>query len=294
MIDLKCPEHASYKGISKPRADCNVCREIYKLRMLEEKNEFLEKQLAIFEHEEVINVHKYFGRRIRFGIVSDNHLGSYYENIEVLRLAYKIFQREGIRRVYNAGDILDGEKMYRGQEYEIHSHGAGRQVEYACKVYPKADNITTYFITGNHDMSYWKQVGLDVGTEIARKRKDMIYLGQEHADVVLKNKSCSIKLRLEHPGKGTAYALSYHSQKYVESLSGGDKPNIVVIGHYHKAEVIPNYRNVCVIQAGTTQSQTPYMRRGNIAAMLGFYIVELIIDEKGLIRNRIEFFPQYK
>ena len=56
-----------------------------------------------------------------------------------------------------------------------------------------------------------------------------------------------------------AYALSYKIQKMVEAMSGGEKPNILAVGHYHKLEMFP-YRNVQCFQTGTFQAQTPWMR----------------------------------
>mgnify|MGYP000504064655 CR=1 FL=1 len=184
--------------------------------------------------------------------------------------------------------------MYRGHEYEIRIHGADNQVNYCCEVYPQVSGITTYFITGNHDLSFWKQAGIDIGTRISEKRQDLVYLGPEEADIIIKNGNGQIKLRLVHPGRGSAYALSYHPQKYIEALTGGEKPNAIFMGHYHKSELLPNYRNVVLIQGGCMQSQTPYMRRQNIAAMIGFWIVEFGIEGNSIVRLKAEFFPYYE
>jgi len=193
------------------------------------------------------------------------------------------------------GDLVDGNgRMYRGQEYELRTHGADRQVEYAILHYPHIAGITTHFITGNHDLSFYKQTGLDVGLMIADKRKDMIYLGKEEADVSFSFGPHKIIVRLSHPGKGTAYAISYNSQKYIESLSGGKKPHIVLTGHFHKSEFLPNYRNVALIQTGCLQEQTPFMRRQNIAAMMGFWVIEFGANEGGLSMLKGQFFPFYE
>ena len=100
-------------------------------------------------------------------------------------------------------------------------------------------------------------------------------------------------MRLFHPSGGTAYALSYRPQKVVESYSGGRKPNILIMGHYHKSEYIPCLRNVMVIQAGTTCGQTPFMRRKSIAAHMGFWIVEFQFGSD-INRFKAEFFAFYE
>ena len=61
----------------------------------------------------------------------------------------------------------------------------------------------------------------------------MNYLGRDCAIIML-TPNCSLELR--HPWDGTAYALSYKIQKMVESMGGGEKPNILAVGHYHKSE----------------------------------------------------------
>ena len=86
-------------------------------------------------------------------------------------------------------------------------------------------------------------------------------------------------LMLIHPGGGSAYALSYKPQKIVESLEGGTKPNMVAIGHFHKAEMMPSYRNICSIQSGTFQRQTPFMARGGLSAHVGGWIVDVTVGD---------------
>jgi predicted phosphodiesterase len=262
------------------------------LDVLRKQNAKLQKQVEMLHKKDTKIIHNYSGEYIRFGVVSDTQLGSLYERIDFLNLAYEIFKKEGIKNVYHAGDLLDGEKMYRGQEYETHKHGFDSQIDYCQMVYPKLSGIKTHFITGNHDLSFYKNAGADVGKKITRIREDMVYLGTEEADVILKNRQGQVILRVSHPGKGTAYALSYHPQKYIESLTGGKKPHIVLMGHYHKSEFL-FYRNIHLIQTGCLQSQTPFMRRQNIAAMTGFWLVELMVDGGSLIRCKTEWFPKY-
>jgi predicted phosphodiesterase len=238
-----------------------------------------------------IKLEAYQGKWYRFGFVTDTQLGSKYEKLDLLNAAYKVFRNEGIQVVLHAGDLLDGEKMYRGQEYELHTHGFKNQVAYAVQHYPKFKGMVTYFILGNHDLSFYKRAGAEVGEAIAEKRKDMIYLGQEEADVSLND----IKIRLVHPSSGTAYAISYKIQKYIESLSGGQKPHIMLFGHYHKSEFLPCYRSVFAIQGGCLQGQTAFMRRMSISAHIGFWICEFLVDNVGsLVRFKAEFFAYYE
>lgn len=228
---------------------------------------------------------------IRFGLVGDSHINNMFTQITHLHTLYKTFAGEGIKTVYHTGDIDDGEHMRTGQEYEIYEHGADNHVAEITRVYPYIEGITTEFITGNHDHSYIKNCGRDIGTGIAEKRKDMVYLGQASAVIQLTD-NCTLELR--HPLDGTTYALSYKTQKMIEAMSGGEKPNILAVGHYHKAEYL-FYRNVHTIQTGTTCGQTPWMKGKQIAAHMGGWIVEIKVRDDGAIeRIKQEFIPFYR
>ena len=80
-----------------------------------------------------------------------------------------------------------------------------------------------------------------------------------------------------HPGGGSAYATSYRPQKIVESFEGGEKPAVLLLGHYHKLSV-NLVRNVWALQIGCTQDQTVFMRKKNIDAHIGGMKVKLEQD----------------
>lgn len=251
--------------------------------------EELEKQLKLVRGRKKLSVHDWYGKHAKIGVVSDTHIGSLFCNLDLLQAAYRVFRKEGIQSVYHPGDLVDGEKMYTGHEYEIYAHGFDAQVREAVETYPCYKDIRTYFITGNHDHAYWKSIGASVGEAVAGRRDDMIFLGMDQHDV----KIGKLILRLIHPGKGTAYAISYHPQKYIEALTGGEKPHILLMGHYHKMEEI-FYRNVHLFQSGTIQSQTPYMKRNNNAAMMGFWIIDIWQNAQGIGSVQSKWFPHFE
>lgn len=255
----------------------------------------LERQVETLQQFRRQHVADFYDNIIRFGLVSDTHIGSLYAQQDNLEGAYDVFAKEGIETVYHCGDLLDGEKMYRGQEYEIFRHGCDAQVEECIDNYPRREGVSTRFITGNHDMSFWKRAGVNVGPKIALHRDDMFFLGVEESDIHYACGENDVTVRLAHPGKGTAYALSYQIQKYIESLTGGVKPHVLCVGHYHKAEVIPQYRNVYAVQAGCLERQTPFMRNRNIAAHEGFWIIEFSVNEpKKVSRFKAEWFSYFE
>lgn len=228
---------------------------------------------------------------IRFGVTSDNHLCSKWQQITFLNHLYDIFQSEGIETVYNPGDITEGYKMRPGHEFEIFKFGADEQTQYVIDNYPSRKGITTKFITGNHDHSHIKNGGIDIGKRITRDRQDMTYLGMSNAKVNI-TPNCIVELN--HPLDGAAYALSYAPQKTIDAMYGGEKPNILLNGHHHKMFYM-FYRNIHAYECGTTQAQTPWMRGKRLAANTGGLIIEVHVSEDGTItRCKGEYIPLYK
>jgi UDP-2,3-diacylglucosamine pyrophosphatase LpxH/biotin operon repressor len=229
-------------------------------------------------------------RIVRFGLMGDTQINSKYTQLTHLHKTYDFFESEGIETVYHTGDIDEGEQMRKGHQYECYNQGVDDHAAEIVKVYPRRNGMRTRFICGNHDYSMVKLAGVDIGRKIAAERDDMEYLGQDSAVIGLTD-NCNMELR--HPGDGTAYALSYKLQKMIEAMSGGEKPNLLAVGHYHKQEYI-FYRNVHALQTGCFQAQTPWERGKGISVAMGGWIIELRLNVDGGIERIIpEFFPFY-
>lgn len=233
----------------------------------------------------------------KFGAIGDNHMCSRYERLDVLNAMYDLYEKEGVKVVYNTGNWIDGEARFN--KHDLHTHGMDNQIDYFIKNYPKRNGIKTYFVAGDdHEGWYTQREGIDIGKYAERKAKDagrddLIYLGYMEADVVLKAKKGETVIRVLHPGGGSSYAVSYTIQKIVESYQGGEKPHVLLAGHYHKADYIYN-RGVHCVQTGTTQDQSPFMRKKRLAAHLGGWILEMSTDDVGAItRFKQEFVPFY-
>ena len=239
-----------------------------------------EKRVAIQNQEPNYITTKWDGTRtLKFAIMGDTQLGSKYTQLTYLHEFYDICAKEGIKDVYHTGDLTEGLKMRVGHEYELYAVSADDMRDDVIKNYPKREGITTHFISGNHDASIYKQVGYDIGQAIANARPDMKYLGRDCAVINLTPK-CTLELR--HPWDGTAYAISYKIQKMIEAMESDSKPNILAVGHYHKAEYI-FYRNVHALQTGCFQGQTPFTRGKGISVHMGGWIVTIRVDTDGSI-----------
>lgn len=225
-----------------------------------------------------------------FGVCSDQHLGSKYERLDVLNDLYDWFASRGVDRVFNAGNWIDGDD--EKTKHDIAVHGLEPQLDYLVSNFPQREGITTYAVWGeDHEGWYARRESLDVGRFAQRMmretgRTDWVDLGFMEAAVTLRHAETGQEappLVVMHPGGGTAYALSYRPQKLVESLQGGEKPSVLLIGHYHKMSV-NLIRSVWAIQCGCTQDQTPFMRKIPTEPHVGGMIVTLEQDpETGAI-----------
>ena len=264
---------------------------LYRHKNVSEPN-IEKKRIAVQNQEPVCHEGKWDGtEKLHFAIMGDTQIGSKYAQLTYLHSFYDLCEKEGIKDVYHTGDITDGLKMRVGHEYELYEVSADGMIDDVVKNYPARKNITTHFITGNHDASIYKQVGYDIGQAIANRRPDMKYLGRDCAVINLTPK-CTLELR--HPWDGTAYAISYKMQKMIEAMESDSKPNILAVGHYHKAEYI-FYRNVHALQTGCFQGQTPFTRGKGISVHIGGWIVTIRVDKNGYIQGFApEYIPFYK
>jgi hypothetical protein len=254
----------------------------------------LENSLPETHAEERINISKFKGRQVRIGLTADNHLCSKYYRGDVLNALFDIWKEQGITEVYQCGNMIDGEASFNRHELCV-PPGIESQIDFFIKNWPHRDGITTRFICGDdHEGWYTKNYGANVGMAIIHAaklagRSDLEYLGYLEHDVIFEAKNGSCKMRIIHAGGGTAYALSYTSQKLVESLQGGEKPAVILIGHYHKAEYCYP-REVHCVQAGCTMDQSPFMRKKRLQAMVGGWTISFTIDDNGVVHD---FMPQF-
>ena len=268
-----------------------VIKELYKKGYnfdLKERFAGLKRDLELTEKPLDISTSDFFGRRVRFGAIADTHLGSKYERLDIMNAIYDIYKKEGIKKVYLGGNFVDGEFYFN--KYETYTHGFDEMIDNFIKKFPQREGIKTYFISGDDHEGWWMQrEGLDAGriTEDRARlagRKDLVYLGYQERDINLKTKQGKATMRLMHAGGGTAYADSYSTQKMVESFGEGEKPHILLVGHYHKS-IYHTPRGIHTLQLGTTQGQTRFMRKKKIRAHLGGWIVELNQSPTGEINR---------
>lgn len=120
--------------------------------------------------------------------------------------------------------------------------------------------------------------------------KNYTNLGQDEGDIILPHDTT---IKLFHGNDGTAYADSYKIQKLIESFTGGEKPDIVFSGHYHKSLYVAR-RNIHGFESGTLCGQSKFMRGKKIPAHMGFGIVDVYVGKTGCSRLVHEWVQLYE
>jgi len=279
--------------MAKKTLDEKLLDMIKKMNLSPEEAKIFIKSMK-YPNRRQIKTYKHGSRRrkFKFALLGDTHFGNKSTNKAALLDFYKrAHEKYGVTDFYHAGDMVDGLHVHRGQVYELYAHGVEQQVQDVIDEYPHLKNCKTHFITGNHDLWFRQNAGVDIGHLIDADRDDMNYLGMEEADIEIAKGTI---LRIAHPGDGSSYALSYKPQKKIEAFAGGSKPNILGLGHYHKMLQM-FYRNVHAFLVGTFCEQTPWMRSKNLAAHVGGWIIEGKADKDGSIAEISgRFIPYYE
>jgi predicted phosphodiesterase len=243
----------------------------------------------------IVRENHFIDQPIRFGVVADMHLCAKAERLDVLNAAYDEFAAQGIDTVLCPGNYVDGECRYN--RHELHAHGIADQCQYCIDHWPQRAGIKTFYVDGDDHEGWWQQrEGVEFGRylmlEAQRQgRDDLVYLGYMEADIKLKAPKGSAIIKVMHAGGGSAYAYSYAVQKLAESFQGGEKPAVVIVGHYHKFDYsFP--RAIHMLQPGCCEDQTTFMRKRKLAAHVGFCTVELQQDVGGSVtRFAPTFYP---
>lgn len=228
--------------------------------------------------------------RYRIGVISDTHYGSKYAREDVCTILYDWFAAEGITTVLHGGNWIDGTARFNAYDLIPEAHGMQAQLDYFVKRYPQRKGIRTLYVAGDdHEGWFSQREGVDIGRMLEHTardagRNDLGYLGYVEAFLTLQHARTgeTSKLLLQHPGGGSAYALSYAPQKVIESLQPGEKPGVAIWGHWHKME-FANIRGVWSLQAGCTKDLDPFGRKKRLTYHVGGAILELEQGQRGEI-----------
>jgi predicted phosphodiesterase len=215
---------------------------------------------------------------LKFIAISDIHYGSKWDNPNLVDYAYELAEKDNCQFVTNSGDVFEGD--FHGKRpdhiYQVKALGM-EQLDYVVDKYPHS-SLPTYFISGNHCATFIKTCGADIGKMLADKRPDLTYLGMDLGDIRIGK----TLLRLRHGTGGNAYAKGYKLQKYCETLTTSDLPDIILQGHFHYSAYFKN-RDIHCFNVPSLQSYTPYAKSLGMAQEMGFWEITCELDSKGNI-----------
>ncbi len=146
---------------------------------------------------------------LRAVVISDTHIGSEKERLDLLEDVYNYCISKGIHIIFNCGDLIDNidnpSKVNRED-----------RVSYLLDNYPFDKSILNFVVLGNHDISPLKVYGQNLMTMLNNYRHDLVTIGYSEGLVNVKNEA----IVLSHP--------------YIDcSLNADKRSKIVFYGHSH-------------------------------------------------------------
>lgn len=256
-----------------------------------------------FGHEQLINDLSYDiisnDENIKCMLISDTRFGSIYQQTSILNDMYLKAKTMGVKYVFLTGDVVEG--IYRGSKSiynsTLHKDGYEDQADYVASCFPRVEGITTYFVTGEHDLSFLKtKEKVDIGKLIASKRDDMIYLGPRRKKVtfISDKGNGSVSIYLQHSSGNVPYTISYKPQQKIAALRNEDKTDILVTSHFAACDSFLR-RGVRSYQVPTVVSTTDEMKDANtpVYNTVGSWIITLKKDKKGNLRNTSQMYIPY-
>jgi len=212
---------------------------------------------------------------IKFGMIADTHCGSEFYRPDILRHAGTNFARQNVDFVINAGDSIEGMSNRDGHIFELNKQngiGITPQSKYMAKEFEVFEGLNVYSVEAQGSHGGWAQKLSNQGLEIGLYLEDLSgpykFLDYDVADLTVNG----ITIRIRHPSKSNLV-------NYINGLTGGDKPHILIDGHFHSKAGYKIHRNIHAFDAGCMQNQTPFLKRLGSLVILGYWIVEMAIGD---------------
>lgn len=221
---------------------------------------------------------------VTVAVISDTHYGSKYCLRDAIRDFIGRAYEGGVRHVFYPGDVLEGE--YRHAYGEKSHVGLTDQTQDAFEHLPRHPGLFYHAITGNHDETFAKSSGVDVGLWMEsyfRKhgRHDLHFYGDRGAYLSF----YGALVHLWHPLGGTGHTKSYKLQKMAASYPAGLKPHLLLAGHWHMFCHVEE-RDVHAVGCPTFQhGMSPFGRALGYVPAVGGLILRWRMSEAGTMRD---------
>jgi hypothetical protein len=156
-------------------------------------------------------------RKVVWASASDPHFGSKAIQKTAINHFFRWATGLGARHFLWSGDIVAGQRMYRGQEYDLYAHGGDEQLDDMLCSLPGADGVTHYIMGGNHCASFYRNSGVDLLAKAAAARGDIVHCGWASVDVPITE---TMHVRMWHPKGSPAYALCLSEDTEILTVRG--------------------------------------------------------------------------
>lgn len=244
------------------------------------------------ERVQPVGIAPTIGTRQKVAVISDTHLGSKYCMREQLKDFVEYAYAQGVREILHPGDVTDGD--YRHGKFEMSHIGLDEQARDLIEVLPQKPGLNYRCITGNHDFTFTEESGVDVGRYLSNYfhengRSDLHFYGDRGAFL----KVNGAIVHLWHPRSGVSYARSYALQKHIEKYASGEKPNILLAGHWHVYCHVYE-RGVHALACPTFQGGgSAFSKSLGGAPAIGGMILSWDLTAHGTLRNFIHEYRAY-
>lgn len=273
---------------------------VYKLKEKGVNIDYYEKEgegyLFRNEHPDLSHVNTYYFKEnldepTKIAVIADIRAGSKCEQFRVLNDMYLKFMRNGVKKVFILGNLVEGK--YQGDILKkfgnsLITNDATHQADHFIENFPHIDGIETYFITGNLDHTFSSEI--NIGEYIASKRDDLKYLGPKSCNIFFNN----VSVRFEQLKNGKAYTIAYPPQKYVRSMSRYENYDIVMLSGELNFQHFPEQKGMQVFSIPSCVSRTPRMISDNQSNTIGAYIFDISYDKNGKLLKIIPTVSTYE
>lgn len=145
----------------------------------------------------------YTDSELKIIIISDTHIGSKYERLDLLNEVYNYCINNNINIIFHCGDLIDATEESKMPLED--------KIEYLLKKYPYDKQILNFITLGNHDLSPLARYGQNLRTVLSNYRHDLIALGYGHSIINVGEDN----ITLFHPLSENAYVPDVEYNKII-------------------------------------------------------------------------------
>lgn len=201
------------------------------IKEFEKKNLSDEEAKRIIKNLKGINPVKYAPKKINFPkkgfkflAFGDSHIGHRNYRPDIMDKMVRDAKRNGCEFAINCGDTIEGMSNREGHIYELSELGYSAQLDRFEEEFSKFDKVSkdfpVYSIEAQNSHSGWAKnkgnAGWDIGEELQRRNNHYQFIGFDEQDIEVGK----IKIRLRHPGGGTAYAICFDDKTEILTENG--------------------------------------------------------------------------